>query len=157
GFACAIVSSGGALPPELAAGAEVAGCALFRSPVKSSATINALHAFLDDRLALRTRVHGVFIDVYGVGILLMGKSGIGKSECALDLVQRGHRLVADDVVDCMLRPPDVVEGGATELLKNHLEVRGLGVLNIKDLFGVAAVREKKRIDLLIHLLPRDEE
>jgi HPr kinase/phosphorylase len=68
-------------------------------------TINALHAWLDEQLAPRTRVHGVFIDVFGVGILLLGKSGIGKSECALELVQRGHRLVADDVVDCALRPP----------------------------------------------------
>jgi HPr kinase/phosphorylase len=157
GFACAIVTSGESAPAELIEGAERAGCALFCAPVKSSTTINALHAFLDDQLAPRTRIHGVFIDVFGVGILLLGKSGIGKSECALELVQRGHRLVADDVVDAAMRPPDFVYGAATDLLKNHLEVRGLGVLNIKDLFGVASVRDRKRIDLVIRLLGRDEE
>jgi HPr kinase/phosphorylase len=157
GFACVIVTSSAPTPQELVAGAEAEGCPLLRSPVKSSTTINALHAFLDERLAPRTRVHGVLVDVYGVGILLLGQSGIGKSECALDLVQRGHRLVADDVVDCALRPPDFVDGAASELLENHLEVRGLGVLNIKDLFGVAAVRKRKRIDLVIKLLGRDEE
>ena len=157
GFACAIVTTGEHPPDELREGAEQAGCALFLSPAKSSTTINAVHAFLDDQLAPRTRIHGVFIDVFGVGILLLGRSGIGKSECALELVQSGHRLVADDVVDAALRPPDFVYGAATELLKNHLEVRGLGVLNIKDLFGVAAVRDRKRIDLVIRLLGRDEE
>ncbi len=158
GFSCTIVTCVDApTPPELIEGAERSNSPLFRSPVKSSTTINALHAFLDDQLAPRTRIHGVFVDVFGVGILLLGKSGIGKSECALELVQRGHRLVADDVVDCALRPPDFVYGGATDLLKNHLEVRGLGVLNIKDLFGVASVRDRKRIDLVIRLLGRDEE
>jgi HPr kinase/phosphorylase len=157
GFACAVVTSGEPAPPELIEGAERARCALFKSPVKSSSTINAFHAFLDEQLAPRTRIHGVFIDVFGVGILLLGKSGIGKSECALELVQRGHRLVADDVVDAAMRPPDFVYGAATDLLKNHLEVRGLGVLNIKDLFGVASVRDRKRIDLVIRLLGRDEE
>lgn len=157
GFACVIVTSSSPPPVELLASAEQAGCALFRSPVKSSTTINALHALLDERLAPRTRLHGAFVDVYGVGILLLGRSGIGKSECALELVQRGHRLVADDVVECSLRPPDMVYASATELLKNHLEVRGLGVLNIKDLFGVAAVRDRKRIDLVIKLLGRDDE
>jgi len=157
GFPCVIVTSAAELPPELVDGANRAACALFRSPVKSSTTINAVHALLDERLAPRTRIHGVFVDVYGLGLLLLGKSGIGKSECALELVQRGHRLVADDVVDCTLRPPDLVYGSATELLKNHLEVRGLGVLNIKDLFGVAAVRGRKRVHLVIQLVARDEE
>ena len=109
------------------------------------------------QLALRTRIHGVFIDVFGVGILLLGQSGIGKSECALELVQRGHRLVADDVVDCALRPPDNVYGAATALLKTPLEVRGLGVLNIRDLFGVAAVRDRKRVDLVVRLLSYDDD
>jgi len=156
GFRCVIVTSTRPTPTELAAGAETASCPLFRSPMKSSTTINALHALLDDQLAARTRVHGVFVDVYGVGILLLGKSGIGKSECALELVQRGHRLIADDVVDCSLRPPDSIYGAASDLLRNHLEVRGLGVLNIKDLFGVASVRGRKRMHLVIQLMARDE-
>ncbi len=154
---CVVITAGQAPFPELLEMGDRHGCPVLVSPARSSATINALHAWLDDQLALRTRVHGVFVDVFGVGILLLGKSGIGKSECALELVQRGHRLVADDVVDCALRPPENVYGAATELLKNHLEVRGLGVLNIRDLFGVAAVRDKKRVDLVVRLLSYDDD
>jgi HPr kinase/phosphorylase len=157
GFPCVIVTAGQELFAELVAAGDRQGCPVLCSPGRSSATINAIHAWLDDQLALRTRIHGVFIDVFGVGILLLGKSGIGKSECALELVQRGHRLVADDVVDCALRPPDNVYGAATDLLKNHLEVRGLGVLNIRDLFGVAAVRDRKRVDLVVRLLSYDDD
>lgn len=143
--------------PELVRAGEAHGCPVLRSSAKSSVTINAVHAWLDEQLAPRTRVHGVFVDVFGVGILLLGKSGIGKSECALELVQRGHRLVADDVVDCTMRPPDSIYGSATDLLKNHLEVRGLGVLNMRDLFGVASVRDRKRIDLVVRLIGRDDD
>ncbi len=157
GVCCVVVTAGIRPPAELLRAAETTGCPVLVSEVRSSVTINALHAYLDERLALRARVHGVFVDVFGVGILLCGRSGIGKSECGLELVQRGHRLVADDMVECLLRPPDVVYGSATELLKNHLEVRGLGVLNIKDLFGVAAVRDRKRIDLVIHLLAQEDD
>ena len=157
GIPCVIVTANQELFAELIAAGDRHGCPVLCSPGRSSATINAIHAWLDDQLALRTRVHGVFVDVFGVGILLLGKSGIGKSECALELVQRGHRLVADDVVDCALKPPDHVYGSATELLKNHLEVRGLGVLNIRDLFGVAAVRDRKRVDLVIRLLNYDDD
>jgi HPr kinase/phosphorylase len=157
GLPCVVVTAGQRPCDELVRAGDKHGCPVLRSPARSSVTINAVHAWLDDQLAPRTRVHGVFVDVFGVGILLLGKSGIGKSECALELVQRGHRLVADDVVDCMLRPPENVYGAATELLKNHLEVRGLGVLNIKDLFGVAAVRDKKRVDLVIRLVGRDDD
>jgi HPr kinase/phosphorylase len=153
---CAVVLTSG-VPHGIARASEARGCPVLVSDAKSSVTINALHAWLDEQLAPRTRVHGVFVDVFGVGILLLGKSGIGKSECALELVQRGHRLVADDVVDCALRPPDSIYGGATELLKNHLEVRGLGVLNIKDLFGVAAVRDRKRVDLVVRLVGREDD
>ncbi|MBL8602460.1 MAG: HPr(Ser) kinase/phosphatase [Myxococcales bacterium] len=157
GICCVLVTAGLDPFPEMLAAADFHGCPVVVSGARSSTTINAMHAFLDDRLALRANVHGVFVDVFGVGILLLGKSGIGKSECALELVQRGHRLVADDLVECFLRPPENVYGSATELLKNHLEVRGLGVLNIKDLFGVAAVRDRKRVDLVIHLLAHDAE
>jgi HPr kinase/phosphorylase len=121
------------------------------SPDRSSVTITALHALLDDRLAPRVRLHGVLADVFGVGLMLVGPSGIGKSECALDLIMRGHRLVADDVVECDYRPPNMVFGQAAELLRYHLEVRGLGILNVKDLFGVTAIRERKRIDVVVKL------
>jgi HPr kinase/phosphorylase len=143
----------GALPvAELPECAEEMGTPLLLSPERSSFTITALHALLDDRLAPRVRLHGVLVDVYGVGLLLMGASGIGKSECALDLVMRGHRLVADDVVNCDYRPPGMVFGAPADLLRHHLEVRGLGILNIKDLYGVTAIRERKRIDVVVRLV-----
>ncbi|MDI1432794.1 HPr(Ser) kinase/phosphatase [Polyangium sorediatum] len=138
--------------PELVAAAEASGTPLLRSADRSSVTITALHALLDDRLAPRVRMHGVLVDVFGVGVLLTGPSAIGKSECALDLVMRGHRLIADDVVECDFRPPGMVFGMAAHLLRHHLEVRGLGILNVKDLFGVTAIRERKRIDVLIKLV-----
>lgn len=143
----------GVMPvPELAQCAEEAETPLVLSNDKSSVTINALHALLDDRLAPRIRMHGVLVDVFGVGLLLVGPSAIGKSETALDLVMRGHRLVADDAVECDYRPPGMVFGAAAELLRHHLEVRGLGILNIKDLFGVTAIRERKRIDVVVRLV-----
>lgn len=131
--------------------AERAGTPLLASPLRSSATITAIHSLLDDRLAPRRRLHGVLIDVFGVGLMLMGPSGVGKSEAALDLVMRGHRLVADDAVECDFRPPGMVFGQPAELLRYHLEVRGLGILNVKDLFGVTAIRERKRIDVVARL------
>jgi len=130
---------------------------LLLSPVRSSKTIVAIHALLDEQLAPRTRVHGVLIDVHEVGMLLLGASGVGKSEVALELIMRGHRLVADDVVDCHFRPPGMVFGAAADLLRHHLEVRGLGILNIKDLFGVTAVRDQKRIDMVVQLVARAKE
>lgn len=169
GLSCVIVSSGGssqvpgagaaAAVPELAECAEESGTPLLSAPSRSSATITALHALLDDRLAPRVRLHGVLVDVFGVGLLIKGPSGIGKSECALDLVMRGHRLVADDAVECDYRPPGMIFGAPAELLRHHLEVRGLGVLNIKDLFGVTSIRERKRIDVVVKLVEwsRDTE
>lgn len=131
--------------------AEATGTPLLASSARSSVTITSLHVLLDERLAPRQRLHGVLIDVFGVGLFLMGPSGIGKSEAALDLVMRGHRLVADDAVECSFRPPDMVFGAAADLLRHHLEVRGLGILNVKDLFGVTAIRERKRVDLVAKL------
>lgn len=121
---------------------------------ETSTAISTLHGYLDDRLAPRTRIHGVLVDVFEIGVLLLGKSGIGKSECALDLVQRGHRLVADDVVDCDYQPPGMVFGQAAALLRHHIEVRGLGILDVKELFGITAIRERKRVDLVVQLEER---
>jgi HPr kinase/phosphorylase len=136
---------------ELRRAADDSQTPLLVSSTRSSVTITALHVLLDERLAPRQRLHGVLIDVFGVGLFLMGPSGIGKSEVALDLVMRGHRLVADDAVECSYRPPDMVFGAPADLLRYHLEVRGLGILNIKDLFGVTAIRERKRVDLVAKL------
>ena len=143
----------GVMPvPELVECAEETGTPLLLADERSSAAINAVHGLLDDRLAPRIRLHGVLVDVFGVGLLLMGASAIGKSESALDLVMRGHRLVADDVVECDYRPPGMVFGAAAELLRHHLEVHGLGILNVKDLFGVTSIRERKRIDVVVKLV-----
>jgi HPr kinase/phosphorylase len=141
----------------LTAAATRHNVALAASPLRSSHTIAALHVLLDERLAPRTVVHGVLIDVFGQGILLAGKSGIGKSECALELILRGHRLVADDAVHCDWQPPGVIFGAPAALLAHHIEVRGLGVLDVRSLFGVAATRDRKRLHLVIRLQEWSED
>lgn len=156
GLSCVVLSHRAETPRALVQAAEATATPLFLSEARTSRTINALHALLDERLAPVTQLHGVLVDVFGIGMLLLGKSGIGKSECAVELVLRGHRLVADDVVRCEWRPPGMVFGTAADMLRHHVEVRGLGVLNIKDLFGVTAVRERKRIDLVVQLDEWDE-
>lgn len=101
--------------------------------------------------ASETTLHGVLMDVYGIGVLLLGESGTGKSECALDLVTRGHRLVADDVVEMVRESDRIVIGRGPSRIRHHMEIRGLGIINIRDLFGVAAIRHRKRIELVIRL------
>lgn len=152
GLSCVVITRDQEPAKSLVAAAEATGTPLFISDGRTSRTINALHAVLDDLLAPQTSLHAVLVDVYGVGILLLGKSSIGKSECALELILRGHRLVADDVVRCDWRPPGMVFGSPADLLRHHIEVRGLGVLNVRDLFGVTAIRERKRIDLVVKLV-----
>jgi len=98
-----------------------------------------------------TTLHGVLMDVYGIGVLLLGESGTGKSECALDLVTRGHRLVADDVVEVSREKEHIVMGWGPARIRHHMEIRGLGIINIRDIFGVAAIRFRKRIELVIRL------
>jgi HPr kinase/phosphorylase len=151
GLSCVVITQRSDIPRPLVQAAEATGTPLFLSEARSSRTINALHALLDEKLAPSTSLHGVLVDVFGIGLLLLGKSGIGKSECAVELVLRSHRLVADDVVRCEWRPPGMVFGSPADMLENHVEVRGLGLLNIKDLFGVTAVRERKRIDMVVKL------
>jgi HPr kinase/phosphorylase len=150
-LACVMVTRGTEPPQAFVDEAERTSTPLVACEERSSTAITSIHTLLDERLAPRTRIHGVLIDVFEVGVLLLGKSGIGKSECAMDLVMRGHRLVADDVIECDYKPPGLVFGQPAELLRHHIEVRGLGILNIKDIFGVTAVRERKRIDLVVQL------
>jgi HPr kinase/phosphorylase len=156
GLSCVIITGDHEPPKPMVIAAEATATPLYVTDSRSSRTINALHAVLDDRLAPHTQLHGVLVDVFGVGLLLLGKSGIGKSECALELVMRGHRLVADDIVRCDWRPPGVVFGAAADLLRNHIEIRGLGVLNIKDLFGVTSVRDRKSVDVVVRLVEWDD-
>ncbi len=157
GLSCVLVTRGAEPPPSLVAAAQRTDTPLLVCAERSSLAINRLHALLDERLAPRTRIHGVLVDVFEVGVLLLGKSGIGKSECALELVMRGHRLVADDAIECDFRPPGMVFGQPAALLRHHIEVRGLGILNIKDLFGVTAIRERKRLDLVVELEQGERE
>jgi HPr kinase/phosphorylase len=123
----------------------------------SSSFISRVTRRLEELLAPRASVHGVLVDVLGVGLLLIGRSGVGKSEAALDLILRGHRLVADDVVECTMRPPDTVWGMATQLHQHHMEIRGMGILNITHLFGVAAVRDAKKVEVVVELSDLHED
>ncbi len=155
---CALVVTRGLeVPPELALSSEKHNVPVFSTPLLSSVFTSRVTKFLEERLAPETSVHGVLVDVFGVGILLLGKSGIGKSEAALDLVLRGHRLVADDVVEIRKRPPDTIYGHGSALIKHHMEIRGLGIINIKDLFGISAVRDGKKIELVAELVEWDED
>ncbi len=136
-----VVTRGVAPLPELLAAARETETPLVISSARSSRTISALHGALDVLLAPQETVHGVLIDVHGIGTLLCGPSGIGKSECALFLVERGHRLVADDQVILKRDPSGTIIGEPPALLRHHLEVRGVGILNVRELFGATAVRE----------------
>lgn len=158
GLSMLIVTRGVTPMVELVTSADRSGTPLVSSPTRSSTTINVLHAVLDRLLAPRARLHGVLVEVFGVGTLLIGPSGIGKSECALFLVERGHRLVADDSVQLTRLPNSIVIGAPAPLLRHHLEIRGVGILNIRDLFGATAVRDEARVDLVVDLCPwRDDE
>lgn len=149
-ISCFVVTKGLAPPRELLEAAGSRRIPVLLTPLESTAFIKLLSAFLDERLATRLHLHSVLLDVFGLGVLILGESGIGKSECALELVDRGHRLVADDVVE-VKRMGEVLVGASPELTRFHMELRGLGVLNIKDLYGVSAMRLSKRIELVVQL------
>jgi HPr kinase/phosphorylase len=154
--ACVVVTKGLEVGHLLLEAADRAGVPVLRTPLVSSAAIDAIQKHLELQLAPTASIHAVLMDVLGVGVMLLGKSGIGKSEAALDLIMRGHRLVADDLVEVRRTSGDVLVGWASELIKHHMEVRGLGIINIKDMFGVAAVRDEKKIELVLELLRWDQ-
>jgi HPr kinase/phosphorylase len=149
-ISCFIVTKGLVPPRELLRAAEAGGIPVLVTPTESTPFIKHLSAFLDERLAMRLHLHAVLLDVFGLGVLITGESGIGKSESALDLVDRGHRLIADDVVE-IKRMGDVLVGSSPDLTRYHMELRGLGVLNIKDIYGVSSIRLSKRIELVVNL------
>jgi len=146
-----LLTGGFEAPPDLAVSAERAGVPLLGTTVPTHFAIAKVTAILEDSLADRIVIHAVLMDILGLGVLVVGESGIGKSECALDLVVRGHRLVADDTVEIRRRAENVLIGTCPELTRHHMEVRGLGVINIKDLFGVASTRSSKRVELVVQL------
>ena len=143
-------------PREFLRAAEETQTPLLRTPRMTSFIFKQLGDGLADLIAPFATTHGVLVDVYGVGLLIIGRGSIGKSECALDLVVRGHRLVSDDLVE-IRRRGDVLTGSAPELLRHHMELRGVGIINIKDLFGVVATRVEKDVDLVVELESWDEE
>jgi len=149
---CLIISRGMTSPKTLIDACNRHDIPLLSSPLKTSQLIDHLNQFLKDRMAPTTTVHGVLLDVFGVGVLILGKSGIGKSECALDLIIRGHRLVSDDVIKIIQTEPTTLFGTSFNLIQNLMEIRGLGIINIRDLFGVEAIRKRKKIDLVIELV-----
>jgi len=156
-LSCLIITKDQPVPNYLVEQAEAFSTPLLRTRHLSSSFISLITKFLEERLLPTSTLHGVLIDILGVGVLLQGKSGIGKSECALELILRGYRLVADDVIKVRLKLPSVIFGEGMDLLHYHMEIRGLGILNIKHLFGVAAIRERKKIDMVVELVPWEED
>ena len=148
---CVLITDGFAPTPELVAESNAAGVPLLRTNTAPPDAMARLSAVLDSYLAARGIIHGVLMDILGLGVLVIGESGIGKSECALDLIVRGHRLVADDAVELRSRAQSFVLGSSPELTRNHMEIRGLGLINVQDLFGVASTRASKRVELVVQL------
>lgn len=146
-----LITQGFAPPPQLAETADRTSVPLLRTRGATPDAMSRLGAVLDNFLAPRTTVHGVLMDILGLGVLVIGESGIGKSECALDLVVRGHRLVADDAVELRCRSESFVLGSCPEMTRHHMEIRGLGLINVQDLFGVASTRTSKRVELVVQL------
>ncbi|MCK5680331.1 HPr(Ser) kinase/phosphatase [bacterium] len=143
-------------PAELLERCQECDIPLLQSTLSVSAFFDAVNRYFENFINPETTIHGVLLDIHSIGVLLVGKSGIGKSEIALDLLQRGHRLIADDVVVMRFRPPATVIGEANAILKFHMEIRGLGIINVEDVFGVIAVRDNQRVDLVIELIAWDE-
>lgn len=154
--ACVVVTRDLTPPAELSDACDADKVPLLVSKLASAELIAGITGYLQDALAPNASIHGVLLDVLGVGILLLGKSGIGKSEAALDLLARGHRLVADDIVNIRRKPPDLVFGSGSAIIRHHMEIRGLGIINIKDIFGISSVRETKKIELVIELCDWDD-
>jgi len=149
------VTHGNNLPDFLLEMAEQRGVPVFTTEVETIKFMSLLQDFLEDQFALQTIVHGAMVDVYGIGLLISGKAGIGKSEIALDLIERGHRLVADDVVT-LTKKNNVLISAATEMNKHFMEVRGLGIIDIMSMFGIRAIRYQKRLEVVVDLYLWDE-
>jgi len=148
---CVIISRNLSPPIELLEEGSRRRIPIIRSSLRTTALIGRLTLYLERRFSPRTTVHGVLMDIHGIGTLIIGKSGIGKSECALELIRRGHRLVADDIVHIRKDVDGTLVGSGSELIKHHMEVRGLGIVNVRNIFGIGSVRNRKPIELVISL------
>jgi len=154
-FPCLIITRGIEPYPEMIRISQKRRIPILGTELATGEFISRLNQFLEDYFAPSISLHGVLIDVYGIGILILGQSGIGKSETALDLILRGHRLVADDIVEIRKRGQRTLIGKGAEVIKYHMEIRGLGIINIKDLFGIASIRDRKKIELVVELVEWD--
>ena len=148
---CIILTDGNQPFPEMIDLAISSHVPLFSSPLLTTKLTYLISDFLDDQFAPRVSIHGSFVDVYGVGILFIGKSGVGKSEVALDLIERGHRLVGDDIIILTKKGEGILIGAGTSLVKHFMEIRGLGILDIQKMFGVRAIRHQKRLEVICEL------
>jgi HPr kinase/phosphorylase len=148
---CIILTNGNKVEDDLLEVAAKRHIPVFGTPFETTKIAYFLADFLDDQFASQIVLHGSLVDVYGVGVLLMGRSGIGKSEIALDLVERGHRLVADDVVMVTRKGEGILMGSGTDLVKHFMEIRGLGLLDIRSMFGIRAIRFQKRVEVVVEL------
>jgi HPr kinase/phosphorylase len=151
-----VVAGGVEAPADLVLRCTRSSTPLFTTPMSAAAVIDSLRLYMSRILAPRSTMHGVFLDILGMGVLLTGDSGLGKSELGLELISRGHGLVADDAVDIVRLGPDFIEGRCPPLLQNLLEVRGLGLLDIKTIFGETAVRRKMKLKLIVQLVKRPD-
>ncbi len=151
GVPCLFITKGMTPPPALVEVADEAGVAVIVTGLKTGDFYRRLQPYLEGEFAPRTSLHGSLADVYGVGLLFTGPSGIGKSECVLDLVERGHRLVADDLVLVHRRGADVLIGRGHAAQQHHMEIRGVGIIDVRSLFGIRAVRQQKRIEVVVQL------
>jgi len=148
---CVMVTKGLALPDGVESAATAAGVAILRSRLKTLEFYRRITPFLEQAFAPTTSLHGSLADVYGVGLLFTGASGIGKSECVLDLVERGHRLVADDLVMVRRKGADILLGTGHPLQRHFMEIRGVGLIDVRSIFGIRAVRQQKRIEVVVVL------
>lgn len=152
GLACVIITLGLQPPDVIVEAAERTATPLLGTDMETSDFMTDMQHFLAHELAPRTYQHGVYMDIYGLGVLITGASGIGKSEIALELITRGHRLIADDMVELMREGPNILVGRSPEALRYHMEIRGLGILNIRDLFGAASLTDTKRVGLVVEVV-----
>lgn len=154
---CVVITGRGRLLPELRVLANKHDVPLLRSEFDTTKFIHLLHFYLDDVFAPHATVHGTLMDVHGVGLLFAGRSAIGKSEVGLDLVERGHRLVADDTVIITRQAQGILVGRSPPLLQDHMEIRGIGVVDVKRLFGIGGTRRQKRVEVVVTLVDWDKE
>lgn len=152
---CIIITNGNLLEEQLLQLATERNVAIIQSTYETTKFVYYIGDFLDDQFASQTIIHGSFVDVYGIGLLIVGRSGIGKSEVALDLIERGHRLVADDVVMITRKGEGILMGAGTDIVKHYMEIRGLGLIDVQSMFGIRAIRFQKRVEVIVELTDWD--